>query len=612
MTIIKCLLPILSLLSTATTATAKVHSIETGQGPRSVYPINERYLAVADSSIDTLLIVDGNSGGAVVGHFVLHKDTLDSNPKSWLNPASIASCDDCQHIFVTNNSMLFAIALDKPLLQMAQSHDFSSLTKSTVRPFWPDNWNEKYRSDGLLRQVSVAHDGSSGYLAHATGGVFSFDPLEPTNANRKAKHVIHTGDADIGEGINALHHTSSLKNLVITRDKYVHIAKIQDDDGNNPLEDGKARAYTLALDYHCDKLYDGKEMTFMDTVVINEYAFVMGHPTHSDEAKHNGVSIYRLTWFDDDEAWHDCVQVAGDGLKEAQWIDGSGRESRFSATPTDMAVLPTMDSHTVIVADTDNRAIRYVDVTIPVTTHKDIDKVRVSSVAYNEDLYQVLYSDEDPWTGLTPETVMTQDGKSYYHSGKDSIYSMNFGSAQDECGRVGLGRICTLPEIRARFARGQYPTVSGDDTDWTTVWTAQQCAGCHLEDPGKCPLEDSSTSWGSNFKMIAVFNPSKGLQTQCVHIDRPVDTFSMCCGVGGPAVLDAAASSAQAEQAKKAAGISFGVIIPLLVLAVAGYAAYMRKKAKPAWWPKFLRNDQREETGHAPHREVDLRGRDYI
>jgi len=25
-----------------------------------------------------------------------------------------------------------------------------------------------------------------------------------------------------------------------------------------------------------------------------------------------------------------------------------------------------------------------------------------------------------------------------------------------------------------------------------------------------------------------------------------------------------------------------------------------------------LRNDQREETGHAPHREVDLRGRDYI
>jgi hypothetical protein len=27
---------------------------------------------------------------------------------------------------------------------------------------------------------------------------------------------------------------------------------------------------------------------------------------------------------------------------------------------------------------------------------------------------------------------------------------------------------------------------------------------------------------------------------------------------------------------------------------------------------EVLRNDMREETGHAPHREVDLRGRDYI
>jgi hypothetical protein len=111
--------------------------------------------------------------------------------------------------------------------------------------------------------------------------------------------------------------------------------------------------------------------------------------------------------------------------------------------------------------------------------------------------------------------------------------------------------------------------------------------------------------------MIAIFRPQDGLETQCVQVDRPIDTYSMCCGLGGPAVLDGSYLSPQA-QAKKAAGISFGVLIPLMLIGIAMYGLYMRKRAKPAWWPKFMRMDRREETGHAPHREVDLRGRDYI
>lgn len=602
---------LLSLLPT-------IASAVTGHGPRGVHPINDRYIAVADSSIDSVLIIDGNSGGAVVGHLVLHESPRhDDAHDKWLNPVSLASCLECKHLFVLSNDMFFAIALDQPLAKMAERHDFSSLaTKSTVRPFWPQAWSSKYQGNGKLRAVSIAHDGSSGYVAHAKGGIFSFDPMSPSESNRRSKHVVHIGDADIGEDINGLHHTRSLKNLVVTRNKYVHIVKLQDENGDNPLNSGNPIAYELALDYHCDKLYDGAEMTFMDTVIINEYAFVMGHPTHSDSSKHNGVAIYRLTWYDDDEAWHDCTQIAGSGLKGAAWVDGSGYEARFSSTPHHMEVLPSLKSHTIVVGDVDNRAIRYVDVTVPVESHDQTDKVRVSSMAYNEDLYQVLYQKEEPWTNLSPEGVMQQDGKSYYHSGKDSLYSMNFESAQDECGRVGLGRICTLPEIRARFKRGQYPTIDGDDKTWTTVWTAENCSSCHLEDPGKCDLGgDSDSSWGQNFRMIANFNPRLGLQTQCIHKNRPVDTMSMCCGVGGPAVLNpqkASSASGASESSNKSSAISAGVIVPLLLIAVAAYGLYMRKKAKPSWWPKFLRKDQREETGHAPHREVDLRGRDYI
>eukprot|EP00578_Thalassiosira_sp_NH16_P018173 CAMPEP_0181112844 /NCGR_PEP_ID=MMETSP1071-20121207/20026_1 /TAXON_ID=35127 /ORGANISM="Thalassiosira sp., Strain NH16" /LENGTH=608 /DNA_ID=CAMNT_0023196833 /DNA_START=81 /DNA_END=1907 /DNA_ORIENTATION=- len=594
-------------------------SAVTGHGPRGVHPINDRYVAVADSSIDSILIVDGNSGGAVVGHVVLHQRQHDDDTSMWLNPMSVSTCDVCKHIFVTNNSMLFAIALDKPLAEMAESRDFSSLAALSVRPFWPDGWSDKYKDDGRLRAVSVAHDGSSAYVAHATGGIFSFDALNPTPENRRSKHVVHIGDADIGEDINAIHHTRSLKNLVVTRDKYVHILKILDDDDENPLENGEPVAYQLALDYHCNKLYKKAEMTFVDTVIINEYAFVMGRPVHSKETPHNGVAIYRLTWYDEDETWHDCTQIAGDGLKDAAWADGSGREARFSSTPHDMAVLPTLEAHMIVVADVDNRALRYIDVTVPVESHDQTDKVRVSSLAYDEDLYQVLYSDDEPWNALTPEDVMVQDGKSYYHSGEESLYSMNFEAAQDECGRVGIGRVCTLPEIRARFERGQYPTMDADDRSWTTVWTAEACSSCHLEDPGRCPLgaEDDSENgtWGRNFKMVAVFNPRAGLQTQCVHEDMPVDSFSMCCGLGGPAVLNprpASAAQASSSEAAKKAGISMGVLVPFFLIAAAAYGLYMRKRAKPGWWPKFLRNDQREETGHVSHREVDLRGRDYI
>jgi len=594
-----------------------------GHGPRGIHPITDRYIAVADSSIDSILIVDGNTGGAVVGHIVLHEPALNGKTKKWLNPVSVATCDTCDHLFVTSGDMFFAIAVDRPLLEMAQSHDFSSLAKSSVRPFWPDAWSTKYQATGNLRMVSIAQDGSSGYVAHASGGIFSFDPLNPTEANRKAKHVIKIGDADIGADINGVHHTRSLKNLIVTRRKTVHILKLDDGEGKNPLEYGEPTAYELALDYHCQKLYDGEKMTFMDTVIINEYAFVMGRPEHAEGVAHNGVAVYRLTWYDDDEAWGDCTPIAGDGLKAAGWTDGSGRESRFSATPSDFAVMPTNESHMLVVGDVDNRALRFVDVTVPVESHDQTDLVRVSSVAYNEDLYQVLYADEEPWSDLDPETVMEQDGKSYYHSGEDSLYAMNFEDAQDECGRVGVGRICTLPEIRARFSRGQYPSIDEDDKSWTTVWTDEGCTSCHLEDPGKCPLGegDTDSSWGTNFKMIAVFNPRRGLQTQCIHADRPVDTFSMCCGIGGPAVLNPKLASAakngseaqeDAASQKKAGAISAGVLLPLMLLAAVGYGLYMRKKTKPKWWPKFLRNNQREETGHAPHREVDLRGRDYI
>ncbi len=582
-----------------------------GHGPRALYPITERFVALVDSSIDAVLIVDNKAGGAVVGHYVLHDESVNDDPDKWVNPISITSCADCNHIFITNPFMFFKIGLDKPLADMARTLDFSGFNqKAQITPVWFDGWNPKYQNDGDIRMVSAAADGSSGYVTHASGGVFSFDPMSPDKEDPTAKHVIKIGEAGIDEdGINGIHHTSSLKNIILTSSKYVHIVKIKSSDGSNPLQDDHVKAYKLPLDYHCDYLYGGSDMTFMDMVIIDDYAFVLGHPT-PEKGQHNGVAIYRLTWDDDDEAWHNCVQIAGSGLQDAGWVDGSGREAQFSATVHDIAVLPTNDSksHIIAMPDTGNRAVRLIDVSYPVETDKETDKVRVYSAPYNEHLYEVMYTSEGKKTGMTPELAMAQDGKSYYHGGRENLYTMNFNAAQDECARVGIGRVCTLPEIRARFARGQYPTPDGDDESWTTVWMNENCSSCHLGDPGAC----DSSDWGEDYKMIAIFRPTTGLEAQCVHNERPVDTYSMCCGVGGPAVLDGTYLKSSAQEKAKKAGISFGAIFAFMIVGVAVYGVYMRKRAKPAWWPKILRKDMKEETGHAPHREVDLRGRDYI
>ena len=495
------------------TTLSAAHAATYGKGPLGIHPITDRYLAVADSSIDAVLIIDGHSAGAVVGHFVLH-DRRDDPTNSdshigsgktlpnWVDPLSLATCNDCKHVFVTSPNAFYKIVLERPLAEMASFHDFSSFTsKSTISEYWPEGWDKSYKGDGKLRTVSVAEDGSSGYVSHTKAGVFSFNPLNPVESDDNAWLVMPSSSEGIdGQEIIGLHHTESLKNLVLTSEEYVHFVSIKDSYGKNPLDHGRVTAYRLPLDYHCDYLYEGNDMTFTDTIIINDYAFVIGHP--SVQGVHNGVAIYRLTWKPDKEEWHECVQVAGSGVESAAWVDGDGKQARFSMTPHDIAVLPTRDSHTIVVADADNRALRYVDVTIPVETDDDSvnpRSVRVASVPYDEDLWSVLYKKQEPWSSLTPEMVMESDGKSYFRSGADVIQSMTFEDAENECSRVGDGHVCSLPEIRARVARGQYPSRDGDDNSWSTVWTDEMCSSCHLSGPGACAADGGKKSWGQDF-----------------------------------------------------------------------------------------------------------------
>ncbi len=72
--------------------------------PPSNHPVTKRNVAVVDSSINAVLIVDGQAEG---GHRWSRppnnwSDKDDIN--KWLNPLSVATRDSCKHIFVTSKT----------------------------------------------------------------------------------------------------------------------------------------------------------------------------------------------------------------------------------------------------------------------------------------------------------------------------------------------------------------------------------------------------------------------------------------------------------------------------------------------------------------------------
>jgi hypothetical protein len=104
----------------------------------------------------------------------------------------------------------------------------------------------------------------------------------PTMEDAPARWVIATGDAGIGASVSGLHHTSSLRNLVVMRKKTMHIVKILDGRGGNPLESGHLEAYKLNLYYHCNYLYSNKDsikMILDDTVIITTMPLCSANPS---------------------------------------------------------------------------------------------------------------------------------------------------------------------------------------------------------------------------------------------------------------------------------------------------------------------------------------------
>jgi hypothetical protein len=63
-----------------------------GKGPIGLWPVSERYVLVADSSLPGLVLVDIASGNAVERLVI-----------EGANPTCVSSCPDCDFVFLTGS-----------------------------------------------------------------------------------------------------------------------------------------------------------------------------------------------------------------------------------------------------------------------------------------------------------------------------------------------------------------------------------------------------------------------------------------------------------------------------------------------------------------------------
>ena len=99
----------------------------TGKGPVGIYAIDARYVVIADSNFNALLVVDAKLGGAVGAlSWPLDKNgtrvTAASDPQTWVSLTGVASCPTCGFAYVTSNhgAEFWRVSLPEPLAPLKE------------------------------------------------------------------------------------------------------------------------------------------------------------------------------------------------------------------------------------------------------------------------------------------------------------------------------------------------------------------------------------------------------------------------------------------------------------------------------------------------------------
>jgi hypothetical protein len=529
----------------------------TGKGTIDVYAINDDYAAITDSNFDAILVVNLLFGG-IAGRMVLHEQvqSQEGDPKNhkkgeWTNPTGITSCDVCPFLILTSTKgeHMYKVMLphNQTLLDMAQAHDFSSMSTMgghDMVPYWP--WNQ-FKPSGKIRMASMKRDGSMGYVAHFNYGLFSMDPLhdDHNHQNNQNNKLLLASSKIPGTHVSGLTLTHNEERLLLTTPKVVteyeiiniidSIDQLNAGTTNSSLVSEVSvslrRRSTIDLEGVCGSKSGDYTMHFRDTAQLDEDGNVWMAVGHKGGGGDNrGMALYQITAATksstsggpDDFVDYDCKPFAGDDLTRPGWVDGMGSEVRFSR-PHSMTMTPT--SKFLLITDIDNRALRMVNLNRGDGKHATNASTsnfgQVSTVSYDEDLWLDLYDDVDrahihihthanvsvivPSTGTVASVATSSSSSSSNRQKKEesptTTNSYSYFEAQHYCLQHYDGRVCSLPEIRDNSRRttrhnnngsgsgngnGNGLNITTHEESKISSWTSQPCHSCWLRNPGQC------------------------------------------------------------------------------------------------------------------------------
>ena len=542
----------------------------TGKGPVGSYAINHQYILVSDSNFDALFVVDVLNGSGIVATIPLHSTDLDpptDHPnfgasgddhmksfKYWVDPTGVASCDECKYIYFTSQKEpnLGYIELERPLLEMAREHDFSSLERLEEKPNrWQPLWADVESSAmNLLRQsgevdqkcmgdfrpskfrmLEIHPDGTRGYLTHYDLGVFTFT-LDMSKGGMFNEFVgfLPLSDASSISGLTLTPQGES--QLIITAKTKAYLADVSDEESLVPRI-----MQTIELQTLCGiKLKDGKElpMNFRDAVMDGVYGdiYAIGKPYGSSGTKEEGFGavLFRLSKGTDGN-YSECVNVANKLGNGRGWRDGHAEEVRFTR-PHSMIRLPddgqdhTMFRDVFILPDIDNRGMRRVDL-------DENGIVEVSSVPYDEKTWHSMYDQTNEMLSRKRDVkaLVLKDGQ-------DSLRKTNFATHTDSsssCSSTATSgisrRLCRVNDIRDSFGNIKDALKTAQVAKpYVQAWTENACHGCWLHYPGFCI---DGEGWDENYRMVARINAMERdqlrIRTECAPRDETIDVIDICC-----------------------------------------------------------------------------------
>lgn len=464
-----------------------------GKGPIGLWPVSERFVLLADSSLPGLVLVDLLSGVATERLIM-----------EGANPTCVSSCPNCDFVFVTGTGgKYWRLRFPAPLAQLLDNQGDVGLNSAVLESLSLSEGGQGV-SDGRI--CLVTNDGLAAYVASSRNrAVFRVD----LSARPVARALLKTGEHE-PFGLN----WGGNGHLLVTMHK--------DEVWRVSLK-GKILAKYSMSDADCPGTvqYRPNLRAAIDDPMRSDNLIVMA----SNPGTYDAL-IWRLDLGLQTQGG--CSVLAGGIGPGPGWRDGVAEDVAFSR-PHYLVLRADTEPAQIIVSDIDNRALRLLN----------LESEVVSSVMYDRDLSVADMPAASLRSALSCTELDWQKGKRAPEASNTfclrppAAHALQLSRAEavSYCRNLGA-RLCEPAELRSFAATNEFE-----------AWTIAQCASCWQrraestcsavittqKTPGSRKTGEFSQSWHSGFAVEIGAGLAAGPATYCEAGDSLRQAAAPCC-----------------------------------------------------------------------------------